>query len=178
MIAVQNKLEHIMTVVESKKEIEEALWIVINNKKTKLRIGVIYAPQESRTSKAQYKTMYESINDQILLAKQHEQKLLLLGDFNCKIGEHITGNTKEVTKSGRNFLKMVKNNKLTIVNTMEKCEGVWTRAEGQSKSVLDYMLVDAEEEQAVKKLLIDEKREFSPVGYSRNSRSQHQIIIR
>lgn len=108
LIGVSRQLENITVAVEKKKEIEESLWIVLDNTKIKLRIGVIYTPQESRTVKEQYKQMYESINEQILLAKEKEQNLVLLGDFNCKIGEEIKGNKKEVSKSGKNFMKMAK----------------------------------------------------------------------
>ena len=123
-------IQNVTTIVENKKEIEESLWIVIDNTKVAIRIGVIYAPQESRTAKDKYKEMYESINKQILRAKEKEQKLLLMGDFNCKVGDKIKGNTKEVSKSGKTFLKMVRDNKLKIMNIMEICQGIWTRVEG------------------------------------------------
>jgi hypothetical protein len=64
--------------------------------------------------------MYE----QITTAKEKQQKLLLMGDFNCKVGERIVGNGKEISKSGKIFLKTVKNNKLLILNEPEKCSGL------------------------------------------------------
>ena len=36
--------------------------------------------------------MYEEIGEQISLAREKRQKILLLGDFNCKIGDRINGN--------------------------------------------------------------------------------------
>ena len=74
--------------------------------------------------------MYHGIENQILLAKQNKQKLLMLGDFNCKVGQSIKENTVEVSKSGKIFNKMVEKNQLVVVNAMEKCRGTWTRKEG------------------------------------------------
>ena len=162
-IGILERLEYIYTVVEKKRDIEESLWLVINNTRMALRIGVIYAPQESRTVKEEYIKMYESINEQILAAKQKNQKLLLMGDFNCKIGGYIDGNNKEVSKSGPNFLQMLKSNKLFLLNGSEKCKGLWTRKEGDTRSILDYIIVDQEDECAVTEMLIDEERHYAPV---------------
>ena len=162
LVGIDERLYKIATIVERKKEVEEALWIVIDNTQISLRIGVIYAPQESRTTMSEYIKMYESINEQILIAKQKQQKLLLMGDFNCKVGNKIIGNSKEISKSGKNFLHMIKSNKLEMINGSEKCSGLWTREEGGTKSVLDYMLINKEDETALIEMTIDEEREYAP----------------
>ena len=179
-IYVQNQLKYITTIVLKKKDVEEALWVTINNKKVAIRVGVIYAPQESRTSKEEYEEMYRSVGEQILIAKQKNQKLLLMGDFNCKIGERVKGNTQEVSRSGKDFLKMAKSNKLLIINESEKCTGIWTREEGNSKSVLDYMLIDKEDEIALSEMLIDEEKMYAPVRSEKNQEtvtSDHNTMI-
>ena len=162
LIGVDERLEDVTVVVEKKKEIEESLWVVIDNTKIAIRLGIIYAPQESRTTSDEYVKMYESIEEQILYAKQKQQKLLMVGDFNCKIGERIAGNSKEVSKSGKNFLGMTKSNKLQIVNQSEKCSGLWTREEGNVKSVLDYIIIDEEDENALIEMKIDEQKDYAP----------------
>ena len=96
LIGVERRLAHLTTIVEKKKEVEESLWVVMNNNQLPLRIGVVYAPQESRTAKEKYEEMYKSLDEQISMAKQNNQKLLLVGDFNCKIGEKIPGNDEEI----------------------------------------------------------------------------------
>ena len=98
---------------------KKSLWIGIDNKQVAIRLGVIYTPQESRTSKEQYKEMYEHIDEQIMMAKQKNQKLLMMGDFNCKIGTVIHGNSTEVSLSGKMFKKMIARNKLLVLNTLE-----------------------------------------------------------
>ena len=56
-VGIRKELEKVCTIVEKKKDIEESLWITINNSRVKIRMGVIYAPQESRTSKEDLEIM-------------------------------------------------------------------------------------------------------------------------
>ncbi len=130
LVAVREEIKHICTVVEKGKEIGETLWIVINNNQINIRMGVIYAPQESRTPKEDYKIMYSKLEHQLQQAKERQQKLLLMGDFNCKIGDAIKNNRPDITKAGR-LRKMTTKHKITIVNSLDICEGLWTRVEGE-----------------------------------------------
>ena len=38
-------------------------------------------------------------------------------------------------------MKMVRKHNLRIVNAEECCNGLWTRVQGEQKSVIDYMIV-------------------------------------
>ena len=69
-----------------------------------------------------------------------------MGDLNCKIGENIKNNSKEVSKGGRIFLDMVRKQGLKIENTGEKCKSTWTRTDGKKKSILDYIVLDRDDE--------------------------------
>ena len=179
LIAVRKELEKICTVVEKSKEVAESLWLTIDNGRVKIRVGVVYAPQESRTTTEDFKRMYDQISEQVKQAKERQQKVLLMGDLNCKVGDEIGGNKREITKSGRLLLKMIKKEKLTILNALDICEGLWTRTEGESRSVLDYIITDNDSVGAVKSMVIDEKKEFSPVGYLDNkiSYSDYNLLI-
>ena len=77
------------------------MWVAIDNTKIRVRLGVVYAPQESRTKKEILKVMYKNIDEQVQFAREREQKVVLLGEFNYKIGKHISGNRPEVTKGGK-----------------------------------------------------------------------------
>ena len=79
----------------------EQMWVRISNGRINVRIGLIYAPQESRTKKAELKRMYDKIKEQIEIGRNNKQKILALGDFNCKIGEEVKGNSSEITMEGR-----------------------------------------------------------------------------
>ena len=99
-------------------------------------------PQESRTKLDVLKEIYQEIETEVKEAEEKGFSLLLLGDFNCKVGDDsIAGNTTEISKGGRLLTKMTKRNKLSIVNAQQDiCEGLWTRIEGMQKSVIDYVI--------------------------------------
>ena len=78
-----------------------------------IRIGLIYAPQECRTKLETYKEMYKKISDQVLYGEEKGQKIMMVGDFNCKIGDEINGNRKDVTKSAKYLLKLERNHQLS-----------------------------------------------------------------
>ena len=52
--------------------------------------------------------MYEDIREQTKTAKEEKQQTIILGDFNRKIGAAIEGNKAQVTKGGRQLLKLPK----------------------------------------------------------------------
>jgi hypothetical protein len=54
-----------------------------------------------------------------------------MADFNCKIGDEIEGNRSDVSKGGKILLKMIDENNLSILNKNNRCEGLWTRADGR-----------------------------------------------
>ena len=58
MVAVNEALQNVCTIVEKDKTIGETMWLVIDNSKIKIRDGVLYAPRESRTKKNDYKLLY------------------------------------------------------------------------------------------------------------------------
>ena len=141
-----------MHISRKKREIGESMWMVIDNNKVKIRLGLIYAPQECRTKKEKLKIMYNDIQNQVMQADENNQKTLLLGDFNCKIGEEIKGNRSDVSKGGKLLLKMADRNQLSILNKSELCEGLWTRTDKKTKSVLDYIMVDKDSENTLQKM--------------------------
>ena len=49
---------------------------------------------------------------------------------------------------------------MIILNTVkEKCKGVWTRVQGEEKSITDYVLTDASSANTVKEMKIDEEKQ-------------------
>ena len=175
MIAVKNEIKNICLKVEDSKEVGECLWITIDNNQVKIRVGLIYAPQESRTRKEKLKLMYDGIETQIIRAREKQQRVLLLGDFNCKIGDSIKGNRKDVTKGGKMLLKMTDVHQLSVLNRHNKCQGLWTRTEGNYKSVIDYMMVDEGDENTLEWMKIDEDKDLAPMNKD-GGFSDHNVI--
>ena len=77
------------------------LWILLDKNRSKIRIGVIYAPQENVTSKNELKVMCNNISKQISIAQEERQQVLILGDFNTKVGTYIKV-TNQQWQKGRN----------------------------------------------------------------------------
>ena len=100
MLAVKENIKAFILEVAQENKIEQSLWILLDNNRSKIRIGVIYAPQENVTSNNELKIMYNNISKQISIAQEERQQVLILGDFNAKVGTYIEGNKPTVTKAG------------------------------------------------------------------------------
>ena len=140
----------------------EILWKKVNNGKVKIKIGVIYMPQECRTTLLKLKEIYRKIEKEISDAREKGEKIIIMGDLNCKVGTIIEGNTEEITKGGRLLLKLVKKYRLKIVNAETSCQGLWTRIEGTCKSILDYIIVFEDDLDLVRTMEIDEGKDITP----------------
>ena len=64
--------------------------------------------------------MYKRIGQQIEEAKLKGKKVIVLGDFNCKVGTLLNVNKKEVTKGGKLVINILKDNEMQIANTEKK----------------------------------------------------------
>ena len=82
--------------------------ILLDNNRSKIRIEVIYAPQENVTSNNELKIMYNNISKQISIAQEERQQVLILGDFNAKVGTYIEGNKQTMMKGEDNWWKWQK----------------------------------------------------------------------
>lgn len=148
--------------IENNRSIEkdEQLWISINNTRIKIRIGVIYAPQENKSNNEIIDAIYEKIENEINAAMENDEKLFLFGDFNCRIGDEI--NNKEMSRAGKKLRNLIKNKDMIFLNEHEKCIGKWTRIEGENKSIIDYAMVLKADSDCINKILIDEEKLYTP----------------
>ena len=163
IIGVRSDIKHKSTLVEKISEEYEATWIKISNKNNiNILVGNIYAPQESRTKRPVIKEMYSNIIKHIRESKGKGEKIIVTGDFNTKVGKYIKGNNKEVSKYGKELLKMLKREEMEVLNVNNKCEGMWTRIEGGTKSVIDYVIVNKEDTKYLNKMIIDENKLITP----------------
>ena len=115
--------------------------------------------------------MYEDIREQIKRGKEEKQQILIIGDFNAMTGEAIEGNKTQVTKEGRQLLKLANRENMIILNNVkEKCKGIWTRVQGQEKSYnCDYVLTDASSADTVKEMKIDEEKQYGLCKLDKNT---------
>ena len=168
LIAYKEEFEHIMKVAREEDENVEMLWMKLESGETKARIGIVYMPQEDENTVNELKVIYKMIEEEIESAVTRNEKVILLGDFNCKVGVAIPGNVEKITKGGRLLLKLVKKYNLCILNGEKVCEGLWTRIEGEEKSVIDYAIIREEDRELVSQMVIDERKDFTPYTVENN----------
>ena len=127
-LAVKENIRTVTLEVIQEKEIGQSLWILLDNNRSKIRTGVIYAPQENVTANNELKIMYNNVSRQISIVQEETQQVLILRDFNAKVDTYIEGNKPTVTKGRRQLMKMAKKYDLVIINKeKEICKGLWTR---------------------------------------------------
>ena len=168
MIAYKQCLKNVVVVVREEKGAEEMLWVKIDNGKVKLRIGIVYMPQEKDTKVPEIKAIYKKVEEEIEKAKANKEKVIMMGDLNCKIGQLVSGNTEEVTKGGKVLAAMCEKLDMSILNTESLCNGTWTRISNGKKSVLDYMIVNKEDVPIIKNVTVDELKEMTPYRLNEN----------
>ena len=71
------------------------------------------------TPNNELKLLCKTIAKQIEIAKEKYQQVLLIGDFNVKIGKHIPGNKDTISKGGRQLKIIIEKCNLNITNANE-----------------------------------------------------------
>ena len=99
--------------------------MTMNNGMVNVRFGVVYNPQEGRVNKENLKKIYEGIEKDMGKVAENKQKIFVMGDMNCRIGDAIRGNREEITVEGKLMMEMIRKHKLMVVNWLAKTEGVW-----------------------------------------------------
>lgn len=158
LIAYKENIKNIVTELEMSIEHYEGTWIEINNGVGKIRIGLVYFPQENE-SKARITKAYTALSEHISQNKERCDEILVIGDFNAKIGR---GDQHEnQSRSGKIMQDFIKSNELVIVNHLEVTEGRWTRNESGVKSEIDYILSSEKAADVVTEVHIDEEKLYS-----------------
>ena len=74
-----------------------------------------------------------------------EQHILVMGDMNCKFCDLINGNKEDISKGGKIKIKMMKENNMIILNSIENVEE--NRKEVvEGKLITDYSVIGEEYE--------------------------------
>ena len=112
LIAIKEQLKTIVAEVNREKKIDQTLWVLLNNQKIQVRMGVIYGPQENVTPNSELKKLY----DQVKIGKANNQHIIILGDLNEKIGNYIKNIKEIITKGGIHLKRLMEKQNLCIVN--------------------------------------------------------------
>ena len=95
--------------------------------------------------------------------REHGFITLCMGDFNSRVGRipGLEHNTPDVNKNGPMFINFVTQANLVILNTLPVAKGLFTRFMNDSKSLLDYGLINSENVNSVTSFVIDAEARHS-----------------
>jgi exonuclease III len=158
MLLYKKELKNIVTIVGEEKKDFEAIWMKINNGRIDVKVGVIYMPQETETTVVKMKEIYKKIEAEIQESIEKDERLMIMGDFNCKIGIDESSNNSEISKGGKFLLQMVRRNDMLVLNMNEKCKGKWTRRQGSEQSAIDFILMRHGDERYLESMVIDKDK--------------------
>ena len=97
-ILVKNNIKTISVKVSRYDEAGQTLCILLNNQKQNIRTRAIYGPQENMIPNNKLKLIYKKMAEQIDIAEEKYQQILMVRDFSVKIENHIPGNKKQYQK--------------------------------------------------------------------------------
>ena len=102
----------------------------------------------------------QPIAERIEIAKGTYQQVLMVGDFNVKIENHIPGNKETVSKGGTQIKRIVEKYNLNINVNESKYERKWTREQEEKRSIIDYVITSQEYMETIKTMVIDEEKQY------------------
>ena len=144
---IKNSIKNSSSVEPDNNTTTEILWIKLKLKgQENLFIGVLYGKQESKHCRKELEEGYEVIEISVYSYTKTNNKIILVGDFNGKIGNDengITNGDTSITANGRRVRSMVRTLNMDILNKHAKCEGKWTRVNTKNcneKSIIDYAI--------------------------------------
>ena len=162
----------------------ETIWITTTLiDQTRLCIGTYYGKQESRCTVQQIKEEFESLQNTITGLLVRHNHILLIGDFNAKIGndaDGIPGNHPVISRNGHLLRNTINLCNLDILNRQTVCKGLWTRVNTRNKeekSVLDYALCTKTLTPYITKMTIDEDEHHRLTGKSRTDHNTFLITL-
>jgi hypothetical protein len=88
-----------------------------------------------------------------------------MGDFNGKCTDKCPFTSKTILKkqcsyNGDRLLRFIEASELSVVNTLECCNGFYTRILNNQRSAIDYILMSSELIHKVEQAFIDEEGKY------------------
>ena len=110
---------------------------------------------------------YQNLSIQIEQAFLSGDSVIMVGDFNAKLGKDVVGgDVHPMSPSGKLLFSLCNKHNLFILNSSNMCKGVFTRIHNYrnkvEKSVLEYVLVSADLYSQLVSMHIDEEKLFTP----------------
>ena len=145
-----------------------------------IRVIVGYGPQENALIEKKEK-FWDFIEDEVVQAESEHQGIIIQIDGNLHAGEKLLKNDPNPqNQNGKLFMQFLRRNSmLSVVNSLNICEGLITRQRSletrSEKAVLDFFIVNEILNPFLKKMIVDEKREFSLGNYAQRHKNKRII---
>ncbi len=134
---------------------DKTMWVECNGGGRKVALGVVYSsPEGVRVEET--KKLYNKLEEQVNELREEGKVVVVMGDFNCRIGAG-RGGDEVVNTNGRRLLAWSTECDMVILNNGRKCTGKWTWSNADSRTTIDYMLIDKEDEHLVTRMTIDDE---------------------
>ena len=176
LLAIRKEFVNIVIEVSRTKELFESLWIVFDNGNVKAKLGVVYMPQEKDVNTEELGSIYTMLKEEIRAGQKKGERVFVCGDFNCRVGSIIPNNQETTSKGGKKLIKLLQTEDMVLANGSDKCNGLWTRMEGKSKSVIDYIIMSREDGEFITEMTIDEGREHAPYRIKKEGKKVRKIF--
>ena len=141
---------------------------LINNES--IMVCLYYGKQESRSTKKESENEFNQISTYTKNGVDNNSYVLILGDFNAKIGNDKAGiknGDRIISRNGFLLMNMITMQHLQLINSVPCCMGKWTSVNtcnNNEKSIIDYGLCNSKLTSMISKVIIDEPQEYKLKG--------------
>ena len=168
------------TLIREGNDETEAISVNIVMGEATVRTILAYGPQENALKEKKDK-FWEFIEEEVNQAELEGHGVLLQMDGNLHAGPELVKNDPNIqNKNGKLFSEFLNRNpSLIVVNALSLCEGIITRKrELQSRTeeaVLDFFVINDKMLPFLKKMLIDEDREYCLSNFAQLKKNKRVI---
>ena len=149
----------------------ERVWLKVESLHTKTAILTVYIGCQYPDDRyAEWNEgIYWVLRQEVAKLRAEGYRIKFAGDMNGHIGsvpgQGVPGNNPDINLNGRRFLDFLSSCELRHINgecrvmgqiATKICQGLWTRQRGNSRSVIDYAGVSAEDVDSVLSMNIDD----------------------
>ena len=152
--------------------------VVVGN--MRIRVVVAYGVQENALKEKKEK-FWKFMENEVVEAEQNEEGIIIEMDGNLHAGKDLVKSDPNPQNiNGKLFMQFLQQNRsLSVVNSLSMCEGTITRRRQLEtrleEAVLDFIVVNDKLNPFIKKMVIDEKREYVLSNFAQQKKNRKVI---
>ena len=147
---------------------------------TGVRLYTAHLKQQSVCSRDEISLQFQVIRKQFQDATRSNESMILVFDANAHLGDIIHGCVDVQDWGGQVLLKMIEEENLVLLNSLDICEGVATRIDPRNgrRTTIDYAVCNQHCVSKIVEMKIDEDERFKPTNYaSVVKKTDHNTIL-